>query len=236
MNGSSEFQLFGPDHVAVISFTVAAASILVLSKARLRTLNDGIFRIGLAVLFLMIKGSGWLYAASAEGRMEVPFHLCDVALVITIWALLTLQPAACQLAYFWGLAGSLQAVLTPDLAEPFPEYWWFQFFIIHNGIMLTVIYLAVTGRVQPTLRTVGWVWLISNLYVVAAGLANWWFGTNYGYLAEKPGHPSLLDYFGPWPYYILGIEIGAAVSFLICYAPFAIARRYPTSKSAVQAR
>ena len=167
--------------------------------------------------------AGWGLAA-LQGVIRVPLQLCDLALFLTVWALLSLKPTVSELAYFWGLAGSLQAMLTPDLRYGFPDYWWVKFFITHCGVVLSVIYLAVTGRVRPTHQSIWKVWGLTNVYALAAGIANWAFGTNYGYLARKPVQPSLLDRCGPWPYYILAMEAVALLSFYLYYAPFAMAR------------
>jgi uncharacterized membrane protein YwaF len=61
------------------------------------------------------------------------------------------------------------------------------------------------------------------VYALCAGLINYLFDANYGYLREKPQRASLLDYLGAWPIYIGGLEIVAALAFFIFYSPFLIA-------------
>ena len=168
--------------------------------------------------------SSWI-VGWAQGHPRLPLQLCDLAVLFTAWALLTLEPTVSELAYFWGLGGSLQAVLTPDLQRAFPDYWWLTFFVAHGGVVLGVVYLAITGRVEPTHASVWRVWGWSNLYVLIAGLINWACGINLGYLARKPIHPSLLDHLGPWPYYIVAMEAMGLASFYLYYALFAFARR-----------
>ena len=48
-----------------------------------------------------------------------PMHLCDVAAVTAFFALVFRHPLAAELTYFWGLAGTLQALLTPSTCYDF---------------------------------------------------------------------------------------------------------------------
>jgi hypothetical integral membrane protein (TIGR02206 family) len=218
------FIAFGPDHLAVLAVLVVGSAGLLLARGRLRRPDDRRLRRAIAGAILVNEAVGYAVGL-AQGVVRVPLQLCDLALAMTVWALLTLQPAAAVLAYFWAFAGSLQAIVTPDLAYGFPHYGWLRFFLSHCGVILSAVYLAVTGRVRPTASSVWWVWLVTNGYAGVAGGVNWAFGTNFGYLARKPLQPSLLDAFGPWPYYILGMEVAALGSFFLYYAPFALARR-----------
>lgn len=49
-------------------------------------------------------------------------------------------------------------------------------------------------------------------YAAAVGLFNVLFGTNYLYLRAKPPTTTLLDWFGPWPVYIL---VSAGIAFVL---------------------
>ena len=224
MPGTSGFVPWGPDHQTVLALTAVGAAALIVGRRRLQRINDRRTRRLLAAGLAANEVTGWGIALS-QGHLQLPLQLCDVALIAAVVALLTTHRAAAELAYFWGLAGSLQAILTPDLREPFPHYWWIQFFLSHCGVVLCAVYLAVTGRVQPAARSVWRVFGWTNVYAGLVGFINWSAGSNFGYLAHKPMQPSLLDHLGPWPYYIGGMELIALASFYVYYAPFVLARR-----------
>jgi hypothetical integral membrane protein (TIGR02206 family) len=127
-----------------------------------------------------------------------------------------------DLAYFWGLAGTLQAVLTPDLPVVFPHVRWISFFVSHAGIIAAVLYL-VWGegrRVYWESIWVAWRWIL--IYAAVVLVVNGLLGTNYGYLCRPPENPSLIDYLGPWPWYIGSLAILAVVKFFIYYLPFGV--------------
>jgi uncharacterized membrane protein YwaF len=60
-------------------------------------------------------------------------------------------------------------------------------------------------------------WL--NIYVLALIPINYLLDANYFYLMAKPINPSVLDYFGPWPIYILVAELLVMGFFAIAMLP-----------------
>jgi uncharacterized membrane protein YwaF len=50
-------------------------------------------------------------------------------------------------------------------------------------------------------------------------LVNTWLGTNFGFAARKPVNPSLLDHMGPWPIYLIWIEVLGLVLFFLLSLP-----------------
>ena len=218
------FVPWGPDHMAVLALLAVSAAALLWIGGHVSPSADRGLRRGVAAVLVSNEAIAYV-AALAHGVVRVPLQLCDLAFFVTVWAMVSAKPFVAEVAYFWGLAGSLQAVLTPDVQGAFPDYWWMKFFVSHCGVVLSAVYLAASGRIRPTHRSVWKLFALTNGYAVIAGMINGLFGTNYGYLARKPMQPSLLDVFGPWPYYILGMELMALLSFYLYYAPFVFARR-----------
>lgn len=211
------FQPFGPDHWMVLGMTAAVLWLMIANARRLRRApRDGSVRAALALVLWGNEAIGLIGYALAQGRVRVPCQLCDLAMILMGWALLGSPRVVEELAFCWGLAGSLQALLTPDVAAGFPSGAWLTFFLGHGTVVIAAVYLATRGRLRLTMVSVWRVWLIGNGYVVLAGLLNLRLGTNFGYLAGKPEHPSVLDYLGPWPVYIVGMEAIGLASFFLC--------------------
>ena len=170
-----------------------------------------------AVLFVSIP----LVNGRWSVQTSLPLALCDVALIVAAiacswprWLL------AVELTYFWGLAGTLQAVITPDLSAGFPQIEFFEFVVGHLGIVIAALFLVVGLRLRPRPGSVKRVFAITVAYTGFVGLFDWLTGSNYMYLAAIPTHGSLLSVLGPWPWYILSATGVAIVLLLILDAPF----------------
>ncbi len=215
---TSVFQTFGLSHVSVLILISAIAAALIFNIRRLRQLaNDLPFRYVFAIALLANELAWWFFIVS-KGYRDLPLDLCSLALICMVWAFFKENQRVGELAFFWGLAGSSQAVLTPDLSEGFPSYSWLKFFLSHGGVVLGAVYITVRRRYVFTIHSVWRAWLTGLAYIAVVGTINWLFGFNFGYLAAKPTQPSALDYFGPWPFYIIVMTLVALVLFFLCFA------------------
>jgi hypothetical integral membrane protein (TIGR02206 family) len=220
-----KFVLFGGLHLFILGTTIVLP--FAMSRFTRRDRRPRLARI-LAAALAVVLLSDRIFAVALgyhEHRITrwadaLPMHLCDWASIAVIITLVWRRQLLYELAYFWGLAGTLQAVLTPDLAEQFPNPFFISFFVEHCGIIVGVLFMTWGLGMRPRPGAVWRVFLWTQFYVVCAAGVNWTFATNYGYLTHKPVHSSLLDYFGPWPWYILSLEGLAVVLYTILYLPF----------------
>jgi hypothetical integral membrane protein (TIGR02206 family) len=225
-----KFALFGALHLTIIALTVAIPAAL--SIWTRRSERPQIERILAAVVaaILVLDRVVILSLALHDGRIihwaeALPMHLCDWAMIVVVVALLRGSQLTYELAYFWGLSGTVQAILTPDLADPFPSPYFISFFVSHCGIVVSVLFMTWGIGKRPLPGSIWRAVLWSQVYLVCAGVVDWLTGTNFGYLAAKPGHASLLDSFAPWPWYILELELASVLFYGIFYSPFWIADR-----------
>jgi hypothetical integral membrane protein (TIGR02206 family) len=125
-----------------------------------------------------------------------------------------------ELTYFWGLAGTLQAVATPDLSVGFPHLDFFEFVVGHVGIVIAALFLVVGLGQKPRPGAVWRVLAITVAYTAAVGVVDAAIGANYMFLARRPAHVSLLSVLGPWPWYLLSGTGVAIVLLLALDLPF----------------
>jgi hypothetical integral membrane protein (TIGR02206 family) len=134
-------------------------------------------------------------------------------------------PVLVELTYFWGLAGTLQAVITPDLNAGFPHLVFFQYMVGHLGIVLAAVFLVVGLGIAPRPGAVLRVFAITLGYTGFVGLIDGLTGANYMFLRSPPGEWTLLRVLGPWPWYIASAAAVALVLLVALDAPFWRRRR-----------
>ena len=198
------------------------------------------FRISLAVM-LLINEATWHIWNLATGQWTIqtmlPLHLCSVFVFLSAYMLLTGNYRVYEFAYFLGIGGALQPILTPDLGiYAFPHLRYFQVFLSHGGIVTAAVFMTVVEGYRPTWKSLGRTILYMNIYMVVVGAVNALISSNYLFIAHKPETASLIDVLGPWPWYLLALEGIGLVLFTLLYVPFAIrdltSRRSATGETA----
>jgi len=158
-----------------------------------------------------------------DAGVTLPLHLCGAGIVLAAFLLINRSYLLYELVYFWGLGGAIQALVTPDIGVyGFPHYRFFQFFISHGLLIFASLYMTWVGGMRPTHRSIWKVWGITNIYLVFIAGFNLLVDGNYLFICYKPVNGSIMDAMGPWPWYILVLEVVAVISFYLYYLPFAV--------------
>jgi hypothetical integral membrane protein (TIGR02206 family) len=167
--------------------------------------------------------AGWAgeYVADAvlgtwSVKYTLPLQLTDAVSAVSIAALLTRRLLLVELAYFWAFTASLQAALTPDLAQAFPSVYYFTYFAYHVGVIVAASFLVFGCRLYPRRGAIRRVYGVTLAWAAIAGLGDLLTGGNYMYLRAKPVHNSLLSVLGPWPWYIASTAaLGLAMLYVV---------------------
>ncbi len=182
-----------------------------------------IARRSLAIALLVFEAANFTdkFATGAGFDTALPMHLCDWALLAVAASLWFRWLLGFELGYFWGLAGTIQALFTPAI-DP-AETWWrlFGFFFLHALIVVSVLHLLITERCRPWPRSLLRVFVCSEIYAAAALVVNAATGGNYGFLAHRPAQATLLDHFADdrW-LYVAQINGLALLLFPALYLPW----------------
>ena len=151
----------------------------------------------------------------------LPLQICDFVAVIA--ALVFVRPTRRlqSLAYFWGIALSTQAFITPDLAGgpgslSFWAFWLYHLFVVGAGV-----YVVAVQRFRPQWRDLQFAVLMGLVYSVAIFAIDAIFDLNYGYLGRgTPSRPTLLDVLGPWPLRSLFMVMLGIVAMTLLWLPW----------------
>ncbi len=215
---------FGPAHLAALAATVAAGAAMVWwARSGRWPARVGRAETVLATL-LVTAYPAMILTRFADGipvHIDVmyPLHLCDVAAVCAFFALVFRHPLAAELTYFWGLAGTLQALLTPSTCYDFPSPAYFAFFIAHSGVVIAALYLPLGLGWRPRRGAVLRAWYWGLGYLGLAGAVDALTGANYAFLRRK-AEGSLMEVLGPWPLYVFAMAGLALVLFAVLGLPF----------------
>ncbi|HEV3393116.1 MAG TPA: TIGR02206 family membrane protein [Chthoniobacterales bacterium] len=227
MDNTPDFHAYSASHFTVIFLTIALPLVLalVVHGTKSRFLERSIcFAIS---ALLLINYVAYLIVARQFGvaawQKMLPMQLCDWAMAVIIAALWTGSRRWLEIAYFWGIGGTLQALITPNLRFGFPDLRFISFFVAHSGIIIGIIFLMLIYGFRPRpigiLRTIAW----TEFYFVIAFTVDLLTGENYGFLLHKPEAASLLNVLSDSRLpYLLEFHLLAWVFFCVLYAPFAI--------------
>ncbi|MDP6772055.1 MAG: TIGR02206 family membrane protein, partial [Anaerolineales bacterium] len=128
-----------------------------------------------------------------------------------------------EVLYFWAIAGSVQAILTPDLrGYNFPHFHYFWYFASHGMVILAVLWMLIVEKVRPTWSSLRKTVLVTILYALVVYPINVVTGGNYMLLMQAPVVPTLADFLDVWPGYIFWLPVVALLIATMCYLPFAI--------------
>ena len=229
---NERFALFGKEHLIVLGLILLGS--VALPTWALRRLDDqGRVRVARALSWVI---SGWVLfwtltriaLGDFDPRTDPPLDICNMMALTLPFFAHNPRRAVHEVLYFWILAGTIQAVLTPHLYDGFPAFTFFKYWFVHGGLVIYAVYATRALGFYPQPHALFRAFLAIQVYALVILGCNLVLGANYVYLLGKPPTASPLDYLGPWPWYLLAIEPLALAMFGLVYLPVAFTRRKTT--------
>jgi hypothetical integral membrane protein (TIGR02206 family) len=223
------FVLFSIEHILTIVLVVLLCAGVVFSRKSLRKENlRNPLRYGLAAILICSELSyhTWqIYYGEWNISYSLPLHLSSVSLIFSVIMLLTKNEKVFAFVFFAGIGSALQAMVTPVIdGYSFPHFRYIHFYVAHGGVVIACTYMIAVEKYRPTIKSLWRSFLYLNVYTLFIFFVNLLVDGNYMFVMQKPPTASILDILGPWPWYILPLEIITLISFFILWVPFRLVK------------
>lgn len=225
------FHLFSIQHLITIGIIVGVCTILFVFRNVFNDIgNRNLFRFLMVFLLLIsdILQQIWFIQQKAWSlKTALPLQLSDLVVLLAIIMLMTKGELLFKFLYFSGLGSSIQAILTPDLGNySFPHFQYIEFFILHGGVLVACLFILWAYHYKPTIHSLWASTFIINVYGAGVFFLDKKLKANYLYLFKKPSSGSLLDFLGPWPWYLLTMDLAMILIFYIIYSPIILRKKF----------
>ncbi len=215
-----EFTLFSIEHFFyILGYGGLTFFILYLPQIFKLNINNFAKLSGYFILVEKLIELIYRYIIFKEPLLNLlPFNLCNYTLILAAFMMILRSNKLFHLVYFWSI-GAILAILTPDIRVVFPNYSNISFFVTHYYIYFAVFYSLKYFKFTITFKALKKSFIYINEIMIVLFPLNFFLNTNYMFLKKKP-ISSPMDFLGPWPYYIISLEIIMIILFSLMYLPF----------------
>lgn len=217
------FEMYSGSHFFVMAIFLFVSILIFIFKDRLIEEKWRKVEIGVALSLVWIEATYhlWMYVNEHwDVSHSLQLELCSISLVLCVILLITKSHYVFEILFFTALLGCTQSIFFPSLHYEFPHFRFFHFFYTHLMIVWVALYFAWVKQYRVTFWSTVRLFLFLNILMPFIFITNNWSGGNYWYLAHKPEHFSLLDYLGPYPWYILSMEALVILLSLVLWLIF----------------
>lgn len=214
------FQLFSLSHISMVLLTLFLIGWMYIYRERIKERYKQ--QVKYILLVFLIVGEiffhvWYLLHDKWDMIINLPLQLCSISLYLCAIMLLTRNYKVFEVAFFVSMIGAFIAIITPELFFGFPHMRFFQFFFVHIAIILSCFYMLWIEGFKPTFKSVIKAFITLNILAGFVFITNQIIGSNYMFLSRKPSNVSIIDFLGPYPWYILSLEVVALTLFILLY-------------------
>lgn len=184
---------FSVPHLIILLVAAAAVSLLWTKRRELvkaeRAKNDFwrktialVLALQFSILYLWYGFTGFSGIAQS-----LPLYNCRFAIILTVIALVTKNRWAQRISVYWGLPGSILALVLPDV-DPFswPHYTNVSFVLGHIFLLVGVLYIIVVDKPKFSKNSYRFIVAFSTSYHAIIAVLNYIVGGNYCLMREFP--------------------------------------------------
>ncbi|MFM9949364.1 MAG: TIGR02206 family membrane protein [Saprospiraceae bacterium] len=221
---NTDFSLYGIQHITVIMLIICLSiGLPIFAKRSLsqkqQLLSSRIMTI-LISFWVILYDFILLYLGKFNYKTDLPIDICNIIGLLIPFLMWNPNKRLFSYLYFYIMAGTTQVVFIPHLFDGFPNFIFIKFWVVHGGLVVYILYVAVIWKFQLTLNDFWRSFLFLQLYALLVYLINKLIGANYIFLVQKPPTYSVLDYFGPWPIYLLVADSIMLFLMFMVYLPY----------------
>ncbi|WP_280771434.1 TIGR02206 family membrane protein [Salipaludibacillus daqingensis] len=217
------FKMYSIEHAIVVAILLGGIMALYLSRKKLRGGETRWLEWLLAITLILFEVSYQLWMVVTDkwdASHALPLQLSNFSIIFVIVLLFTRSKLVFEIVFLAGIGGALQAMITPVLSFGFPHFVFWHFFYTHMMVIWVAFYFLWCRGFSFTLTSVMRTMLFLNILLPLIYFINVLVGGNYWFIMRKPSGGSLLDFLGPHPWYILGMEFAALAFFLLLWLIF----------------
>ncbi|MBK8371189.1 MAG: TIGR02206 family membrane protein [Saprospiraceae bacterium] len=220
---NTDFILYGVQHNTVIILIICLSIGLPIVTKRYFNPNQQLLisRIMAICIFVWVILYVFIlfYLGKFNYKTDLPLDICNIIGLLVPFLMWNPNSRIFPYLYFYIMAGTTQAVFTPHLFDGFPNFIFIKYWVVHGGLIIYILYVAIIWKFQLNLMDLWRSFLFIQIYVLLVYLINILIGANYVYLVKPPTY-SILDYFGPWPVYIFVCEVILLFLCFMVYLPY----------------
>lgn len=161
---------------------------------------DKRIRITIAISLIVFEVTYYYYFLVMEKYREldiIPFTVfCAMTNILTVYYLLTNNKKMANIVFYYGLTGSVLAILFVNITSVPPHFRFMHYFYNHFMFMLVAIYGFVIGRVKIERKVFNKAVKYLVIYALLLLVVNYSLDQNFFYFKESP-LKGISDFLGP---------------------------------------
>ncbi|MDP3277110.1 MAG: TIGR02206 family membrane protein [Deltaproteobacteria bacterium] len=182
------------------------------------------------MLFYVVENAIRVGLLGAPVSVIFPFELCSILFFVAAAGFWTNKRWLLDIVVFWTFSGTFQAMITPTPWGEFLSLEYVRYFAAHSILVLAATWAVIAHGHRPTPMGAVRAFILLQIWAAIGGTVNALSGQNYMFLRHPPRSPTLFDYLGRWPWYILSLELVGIISFAIWLGLWALVLKTPLAR------